>query len=235
MEKPKDSLTKEETLSMISHELKTSLTASKWIIEMLQDGDVGELSTTQKEMMTKLSISNQRMMNIVSNLIMLSRTGTHENEYNISDVNIVNVIDSIVFEFGGEAFSQHIELVYIKPEEDFPNIKGDESKLRIVFQNLIDNAIKYSKDGDRVVISLTKETEAIKITVKDTGIGIAEKDLPLIASQFYRAPNAVEKSGSGIGLYICSRIIEGHKGKINIQSSLGQGTTMTVTLPIGTN
>ncbi len=229
-----ENLTREETMSMISHELRTSLTASKWMLEMLQDGDVGELSVAQKEVINKLTSSNNRMMDVASNLIALSKTSSHESEYHMGEIDIVDVIDSVVFELGSEAFSQHIEIIYVKPEQDMPKISGDESKLRIVFQNLIDNAIKYSESGDRVVISLITENNDIKITIKDTGIGIDEKDLPLITNQFYRASNAAAKisAGSGIGLYICKRIIEGHGGKISIESALGKGTNVTITLPV---
>jgi len=232
--KAPESLTKADTMSMISHELRTSLTASKWMLEMLQDGDAGDLTTSQKEIISKLASSNSRMMDVATNLIALSKTESHESEYHMGEVDIVDIIDSVIFELGSEAFSKHIEIVYVKPEQEISKVKGDESKLRIVYQNLIDNAIKYSKSGDRVFISITKEEDYIKTSVKDTGIGIDPKNMPLITSQFYRAPNAVEKvsGGSGIGLYICKRIIEGHNGTLNIESILNTGTTVMITLPI---
>ena len=227
-------LSREETLAMISHELRTSLTASKWIIEMMQDGDVGELTIPQKEILQKLSSSNSRMMDIANNLILLSKNSGEENEYHMGKVDIIDLIDSVIFELGPQAFKEHIALVYVKPENEFPFVKGDETKLRIVFQNVIDNAIKYSSNGDRVYISLSKDEKLINISIKDTGIGIKEQDLPLITNQFYRASNAVEKAiaGSGIGLYICKRIIDGHGGVFNIESIYNGGTTITISLPI---
>jgi signal transduction histidine kinase len=116
-------------------------------------------------------------------------------------------------------------------------IKSDLKLLKIIFANLIDNAIKYSNSGGRVVISLITENDSLRVSIKDTGIGIDEKDLTMVTNQFYRAPNAAQKvsAGSGIGLYICKRIIEGHKGSINIESKLGSGTTITVNLPIPKN
>lgn len=229
-----ENLTREETMSMISHELRTSLTASKWMLEMLQEGDVGELSLSQKEVINKLVSSNNRMMDVATNLIALSKTSSHESEYHMGPIDIVDIIDSVVFELGSEAFSQHIEIIYVKPDNEIPKILGDESKLRIVFQNLIDNAIKYSSSGDRVVISVINEEGDVKITIKDTGIGIDTKDLPLITNQFYRASNATQKvsAGSGIGLYICKRIVEAHKGKVGIESVLNKGTNVTITLPV---
>jgi len=155
--KPPENLTKSDTMSMISHELRTSLTASKWMLEMLQDGDAGELSHTQKEIISKLALSNARMMEVATNLISLSKTESHESEYHMSELDIVDIIASVVFELGSEAFSKHIEIVYTKPEQEVPKIKGDESKLRIVYQNIIDNAIKYSKSGDKIMISINKE------------------------------------------------------------------------------
>lgn len=230
----KNSLTREETMSMISHELRTSLTASKWMLEMLQDGDVGDLTLSQKEVISKLLSSNSRMMEVATNLLTLSKASSHEGEYNMQELDLSEIIDSVIFELGGEAFRQHIELIYIKPDQELPKIKADESKLRIVFQNLIDNAVKYSNGGSRVVISTTKEENLIKISVKDTGIGIDVKDLPSITSEFYRAPNASRKisTGSGIGLYICKRIIEGHNGEMTIDSQINKGTVITINLPI---
>ncbi len=232
-----ENLTREETASMISHELRTSLTASKWMLDMLQDGDVGEMTIAQKEVVSKLMSSNSRMMDVATNLIALSKTSSHESEYHMGEIDVVDIIDSVVFELGSEAFSQHIEIIYVKPGQAIPKIHGDESKLRIVFQNLIDNAIKYSNSGGRVVISLITESGNLRISIKDTGIGISEKDLPMITKQFFRAPNATQKvtAGSGIGLYICKRIIEGHSGTVGIDSKLGEGTTITVTLPIPNN
>lgn len=229
-----ENLSREETLAMISHELRTSLTASKWMLEMLETGDVGELTIPQKETVAKLISSNSRMMDVATNLIMLAKTSSHESEYHMGMLDIVDIIDSVVFELGSAAFEQHIEIVYVKPDGQFPNVRADESKMRIVFQNLIDNAIKYSKSGDRIVISLDKNDQTATISIKDTGIGIAEKDLPMITTQFYRASNAAEKAkaGSGIGLYICKRIVEAHGGKLSIASELGKGTTVHVILPI---
>lgn len=230
-------LTREETLAMISHELRTSLTASKWMLEMLQEGDVGELTIPQKETVAKLVASNSRMMDVASNLIMLSKTSSSESEYHMGDLDVVDILDSVVFELGSAAFEQHIEIVYVKPETGFPQVRGDESKLRIVFQNIIDNAIKYSKSGDRIVISLDHDEKTATISIKDTGIGIAEKDLPMITNQFYRASNAAQKAraGSGIGLYICKTIIEAHNGRFDLKSELDKGTTVTVVLPIPNN
>ena len=227
-------LTQEETLSMISHELRTSLTASKWMLEMLLDGDLGELTNTQREMVNKLASSNSRMMEVATNIILITKSASHENEYHMGNIDIVDVIDSVVFELGSEAFSNHIEIIFVKPDYNFPKIYGDESKLRIVFQNIIDNAIKYSDNGGRVLISLSKNDDNITINIKDNGIGISQKDLPMITSQFYRAPNATKKAkaGSGIGLYICKRIVDGHKGKIEVESELGSGTSIIITLPI---
>lgn len=232
--KPKDSLTKEETMSMISHELRTSLTASKWMLEMLQDGDVGELTISQKEVVAKLAVSNARMMDVANNLIMFSKTSTEEGQYHMAQLDIIDTIDSVVFEMGSEAFEQHIEMVFVKPEEKFPEINGDESKLRIVFQNIIDNAIKYTNKGGHIVISLIRDDNYIIINVKDTGIGIDNKDISMITTEFYRAPNATQKAsaGSGIGLYICKRIVEAHKGSFELTSEINKGTTVHIKLPI---
>jgi len=230
---PKD-LTKEDTLSMVSHELRTSLTASKWMLGMLKDGDVGEITTDQKEIIGKLIASNSRMMEVATNLIILSKEASGQSVYHMEDLDVVDIISSVVFELGSEAFSKHIEIIYKKPERAIPKINGDEEKLRIVFQNIIDNAIKYNKSGGNIKITIIKEPIDVKITIEDTGMGISKEDLPLVTKQFYRGENATKSIsiGSGIGLYIGRCIIEGHHGKIKIDSTIDTGTTVIVTIPI---
>ncbi len=113
-------------------------------------------------------------------------------------------------------------------------VSGDELRLRELFLNLVDNAIKYSRSGGTVEMALTIEQGQARLSVTDHGIGIAEEDRPQIFDRFYRTDNARAhtKKGTGLGLAICSWIAESHHGHIEVQSQVGEGSTFTVWLPL---
>jgi signal transduction histidine kinase len=127
-----------------------------------------------------------------------------------------------------------VEVIFLKPEEKLPHIKGDAAKLRVVLQGLIENGIKYSNSGDKIFISSRVENNMMEISIKDTGIGISQEEQPLIFQKFFRAKNAqaVETIGTGFGLYTAKQVIEKHGGKIWFKSAEGEGTTFYFTVPL---
>ena len=117
--------------------------------------------------------------------------------------------------------------------ETLPKIEGDRDKLKQVFINLLSNAHKYNRTNGSIVISTAVEDNEILVSVEDTGIGIAENDIPNLFEKFYRVPGSDKIStGSGLGLSISKRIVEAHGGRINVKSKLGEGTIFTVHLPL---
>lgn len=226
--------TKSEWISIAAHQLRTSLSAVKWILKMFLDGDFGKLSSEQEGFMKKAYENNDRMVLLVNEMLSLNHTEDSSITYTIRKEELISLIDETVFDFHGESFKKGIEMIFLKPEENEIFIDCDREKLRVVLQNLIENSIKYSNKGDKVFIGLEKKGSEIELSIKDTGIGIPKEEQPKIFEKFYRATNAKEKEeiGSGLGLYTIKQIIEHHKGKIWFESESGKGTVFYFTIPL---
>ena len=225
---------KADIISITSHQLRTSLAALKWILKMLIDEDVGKLTSEQNELIEKAYNSNERMLVLVNDLLTLSHTDDISISYSFKDVDMIKMIDQTMFDFFGEANKKGIELIFLKPEVAFPSLSCDEGMIRVVIQNLVENAIKYSNNGGKVFISINQKENEAQLSVRDTGIGIKESDRDNIFKKFYRAPNAIDKDiiGSGLGLFTTKNIVEKHNGKIWFENEDGGGTTFIVKLPI---
>jgi signal transduction histidine kinase len=225
---------KADIISITSHQLRTSLSALKWILKMLIDEDVGKLTTEQNELIQKAFNSNERMLVLVNDLLTLSHTDDISITYSFKKIDILQLIEQTLFDFYGETNKKGIELIFLKPEGSLPLLNCDEAMIRVVVQNLVENSIKYSNQNGKVFISLKQLENNIQISVYDTGIGINEPDRPSIFKKFYRAPNAIEKDtiGSGLGLFTTKNIVEKHNGKIWFENAEGGGTTFFVSLPI---
>ena len=225
---------KSDIISITAHQLRTSLSALKWIIKMFIDEDVGKLTTEQNELMQKAFSSNERMLNLVNDLLTLSHSEDASISYNFKENDILHLIEQTIFEFSGEANKKEVDLIFLKPETSIPFVSCDEEMIRVVFQNLIENAIKYSGENGKVFISLKQQDNSVQISVRDTGIGIKNEDKDNIFKKFFRAPNAKEKEiiGSGLGLFTTKNIIEKHGGKIWFENDRDEGTTFFVLLPI---
>ena len=225
---------KSDIISITAHQLRTSLSALKWILKMFIDEDVGKLSSEQNELIQKAYTSNERMLALVNDLLVLNRTEDISIPYNFQKINILKLLEQTLFEFYGETKKKGIELNFLKPKNDIPLLNCDEEMIRIVIQNLLENSIKYSNQGGKVLISLDQKENNIEISVHDNGIGVDVSDKDSIFKKFFRAPNAIEKEivGSGLGLFTTKNIIERHNGKIWFESAGGNGTTFFITLPI---
>lgn len=225
---------KSDVISISAHELRTSLTALRWINEMMLKGDTGELTGEQRNFIEKQKLSIERMLGLVQEMLNINHTETAGLTYTFKNIDIVEIIEGVMFDFIGESYKKSIETVFIKPTEKIKKVKADPDKIRVVIQNLIENAIKYSESGDKVIVSAGVEGDFVRISVKDSGIGIPEEDKPQIFGKFYRGEKAkAEHSfGSGLGLYTAKKIIEAHGGEMSFDSKDDQGTTFFFTLPI---
>jgi signal transduction histidine kinase len=226
---------KSDLISISAHQLRTSLSALKWILKMFLDEDLGTLSSEQGSFVRKAYNSNERMIALVNDLLTLNHADDITIPYSFKKVDMLNLVEQTVFEFSGETNKKGIELIFLKPDTSLPSLTCDEEMIRVVLQNLIENAIKYSSEHGKVFVSLKESEGSIELSVHDTGIGIASVDADRIFTKFFRAPNAIEKDaiGSGLGLFTTRNIVERHKGKIWFQAAPGGGTTFFVALPIG--
>jgi signal transduction histidine kinase len=230
----KVSETKSDIISITAHQLRTSLSALKWIFKMFIDEDVGKLTNEQNELIKKAYNSNERMLFLVNDLLTLNHSENASIPYNFKKIDLLYLMEQTLFEFSGETNKKEIELIFLKPETPLPHVNCDEQMIRVVFQNLIENAIKYSNKGSKIFISVIQKENNIQISVHDTGIGIKGEDKENIFKKFFRAPSAVEKDsvGSGLGLFTTKNIVEKHNGKIWFENEDKGGTTFFVVLPI---
>lgn len=226
---------KADIVSISVHQIRTSLSALKWIIKMFLDGDLGKLTAEQENLMRKAYEGNDRAISVASELLLVNKTeGILEKKYVFSKVDIVELIDSTVFDFSGETHNKGIEIIFLKPETKLRHANADKEKIRVVIQNLIENAVKYSDMHGKIFITIKELNGMIQISVKDTGVGISEEGKSKIFEKFYRDPEAQKKEiiGTGIGLFTTKKIVEANGGKIWFESSKGEGTTFFFTIPI---
>ena len=225
---------KSNWISIAAHQLRTSLSAVKWILKMMIDHDFGELNAEQNGFIKKAFESNERMIKLVSEMLSLNHMTETGLTFHFEPNDLVKLIDETIFEFTGESFKNHIEVIFLRPTESVPLIPFDLEKIRVVLENLIENAIKYSDEKTRVVISMRTNEHDIEVSVKDTGIGIPKEQSSSIFQKAFRATNAKEKEvvGSGFGLYTTKHIVEKHDGKMWFESELGVGSTFYFTLPL---
>lgn len=228
-----ESATKSDLISISAHQLRTSLSAMKWILKMFLDGDFGTLTPEQENFMRKAFESDERMIRLVNEMLSITHAEDSLESFHPAPTDVVKLLDEVVFDFTGESYKRGIELIFLKPDHIPAAISADPDKMRVVFQNLIENAIKYSNKGGRIFINIRETDASIEISVRDTGIGIVAADQARIFEKFYRAPNAKVQDtvGSGLGLYTTKRIVEKHGGKIWFESTAGDGTTFYVSLP----
>lgn len=227
---------KTEFVSVASHQLRTPLTAIKLFAEILQSGESGNLSKTQKDYLENIYKSTERMVQLVNELLNVSRLETGRLTVTPVPARLDDLIDDIIKEVSSLAESKHCVVIFHKPKEKLEPIPIDLSLLRQIIGNLIGNAIVYSEPGKKcnVAVSLEQVKSNMLITVADQGVGIPKDEQPRIFEKFFRASNAVraEASGTGLGLYITKTIVDGFGGKIWFESEVGRGSTFYVTIPI---
>ena len=205
----------------------------KWILKMFLDGDFGTLTAEQHNFIEKAFESDERMVRLVNEMLSINHAEDTLDTMRLGHVDIVKLLEEVNFDFTGESYKRGIELIFLKPSQAVSPVMADMEKIRVVFQNLIENAIKYSNKGARVVVNVTETADTVEISVRDTGIGIADADTKNIFQKSFRTDNAQKQDsvGSGLGLYTTRRIIEKHRGKIWFESKIGEGTTFFVSLP----
>ncbi len=215
-----------------THELRTSLSAMKWMFQMLLDGDFGPLNDKQKEMIDQAIRANERMITLVNDTMTIIRTDGTSIPYDMQPLSLGTITDELIKEFTSEACHKGMHLRYTPPAEPIM-IQGDIEKLRIVLHNLLENAIKYGASNSDISITLTaKETDAV-LSIADRGLNIPDAEQDHIFQKFFRASNAKnEFVGVGLGLYATKSIVERHGGTISFESNPLRGTTFTVTFPL---
>lgn len=225
---------KTEFVSLTAHQLRTPLSAIKWILRALSEGDVGELKAKQKDMVEKAYNSNERMIDLINDL--LNVTKIEEGRYLYQPVlfHITDIVSAVVKDYTELAKRKNIVFTVQKPRQKLSRVLIDKEKISLAIQNLIDNAIKYTPTKGTVTVSVTGSAKEVKVSVQDSGMGIPKAQQARVFGKFFRATNAqtVDTEGSGLGLYLVKNIVEAHEGTVSFTSTANKGTTFTITLPV---
>ena len=240
---------KSEFVSRVSHELRTPLTTIKALTRLLMRDEIEE--EKRREYIETISLECDRQIDLVLNLLDLSRIEggvlriTHER------VDVGEVISSVVKSEARFAEKRSHEL-RIEPGVEVAQVCADSKALRRVLSNVIENAIKYTPDGGRIIVSAHEEEDNVGITVNDNGRGIPPEDMPILFDKFHRgrpAPDSAavrnattdaefledaDMSGVGLGLYLARNVMEQMGGRISVESEVGRGSTFTLHLPVWT-
>ncbi|MFW5804546.1 MAG: ATP-binding protein [bacterium] len=222
---------KNEFISIISHQLRAPLTATKGYVSMLMDGSFGKIKPQAKEALERVFKSNERLIGMVNELLNVSRIESGRMEFNFEEVDLQDIVKDVVEEMEEKAQEKELKLEY-KHKDDLPKIKGDPNKLNEIIMNLIENAIKYTSQG-KVVVNITKTNGNLKFKVKDNGLGIKQDDLDNLFQKFYRGTGKASKmKGTGLGLYVAKKVVNAHGGKIWAESKgEGHGSVFYFTIP----
>ncbi len=225
---------KTEFVSLAAHQLRTPISAIKWTLRMILDGDLGEITKEQRDFLEKTYLSNERMINLINDLLDVARIEEGRYLYKPIFAHIEDVVQFVINSYKTEIERRKINFNFKKPEKKSPRIKIDVEKIRLAIQNILDNAIKYTLPGGTVTVSLKYDKKEIELSVRDSGVGIPRDQQERVFSKFFRGVNVtkMETDGSGLGLYITKNIIEAHGGKIWFESEKNKGTAFHLTLPI---
>lgn len=218
--------TKDDFISMASHQLRTPLTSVKGYLSMVLDGDAGKVTPLQRQMLDQAYVSSQRMVFLIADLLNVSRLKTGKFVIEPSRVDLSEIVAEEVHQLTETAKNRSLTLQYDRPAA-FPELMLDETKIRQVIMNFIDNAIYYTPTGGKIEVELVETPVSVKLFVRDNGIGVPRIEQPHLFTKFYRAGNArrARPDGTGLGLFMAKKVIVAQGGTLVFDSKEGRGST----------
>ncbi len=225
---------KSEFLSIAAHQLRTPLSGFKWALDMLIKGEVGPVAIEQKVLLMKSYETNERLIRLVNEMLHATKIDSGMLLLRKSSTQLLDLLDSVLYEILPSASKAQVSIRFEERDDTLPPLMVDPEKMRAVFQNLLENAVKYSRPGGEVGIFASRTRDTVQFAIKDHGIGIPISEQAHIFTRFFRAENArkVDPNGTGLGLYIVKNVIEMHGGTIRLESREGEGTTIYFTLNV---
>jgi signal transduction histidine kinase len=224
---------KSEFMSIASHQLRTPLSVMKGYLSMMQEGSFGQVTDKQKEVVKKVYSTNEEMTHMVNDLLNVTRAEEGRLQYTFERVDVRDLAEAITRGLGMTARVKNLLLTAELPADPV-FLNADKDKLGQIISNLVDNAIKYTEQGNIIVRLSLPEPGTALITVKDTGLGIGEEEMKHLFESFSRGKAGTKSwtKGAGLGLYIAKQFVGAHKGKIWAKSEgEGRGSTFFVELP----
>jgi signal transduction histidine kinase len=223
---------KSQLIATVSHELKSPLTTVAGHLEMLESDTEG-IGEEARPSLAAIGRASQRMSRVIEDLLLLRKIGESQKPLGQESVDLVELVREAVAMTTLLMESKDLVVEVVVPEHPVLAL-GEREELDKVVLNVVSNAVKYTPERRRVRISLESATDVVVLRVADEGLGISEEDQARLFTEFFRStnPEAVAQPGTGLGLAIVKRIIERHRGQVEVESTLGEGSTFTVTLPI---
>ena len=225
---------KSEFVTIAAHQLRTPLSAIKWSLKLLLDGDAGALNKEQASFLERGYDTNERMIKLVNDLLSAARIEEGRFGYDFKDINLDEFLETTLKNYADIIKRKSINLKFEKIDGALPLVYADPEKLSLVLNNLLDNSVKYTPSGGQVGVKLEQKGNYALVSIADTGVGIPDSEQTRVFSKFFRASNVMrmETEGTGLGLFIVHNIIKRHGGDIHFISHESKGTTFTFTLPL---
>jgi len=223
---------KDDFVATVSHELRTPLTSMMGFLEMIREGEAGELTDEQKRFLAIVYRSSERLQRLVGDLLFVARLDASGLQLQFGDVRLDEVARECIESSSALARSREVELE--SDVQTVPELWGDRERLGQLVSNLVSNALKFTPAGGRVLVRTFVDSSTAVLEVADTGIGIPEAEQDRLFQRFFRSSTATEQAipGTGLGLVISKAIVEGHGGSIGVTSTPGEGTCFRVEFPL---
>ena len=224
---------KSEFVGIVSHQLRSPLSNLKWATELLMSGKLGKTEEKQTEYFKILKENSDRMGELIKDLLIVSRIETAKLPIKKVEFSLEDLVKELIKEFRPFAQASNVEIEF-QAKRNLPKIFADPSQIRLVIENLSDNAIRYIDGKGVVEIKVERQEKNLYLEIRDTGVGIPEEEQKYIFQKFFRSENVLkyQTQGSGLGLYISRAIIEKSGGKIGFKSEENKGSTFWFTLPL---
>ena len=225
---------KREFVSIAAHQLRTPLTAIKWATDMFLSGYAGKPSPEQTSLIEKAHQSTDRMIVLVNDLLNTARLEDGRLVGERKPTDIVVLMQTVIDNLKASIAQKKHTVTFIPPKEKLPLLVTDSETMILAFQNLVENAVRYTKAGGKINVTIERKNEHLAVAVSDNGVGVPEDQKERIFGKFFRGRNVInmETEGSGLGLFIAKNIVETHGGKVQFESQENKGTVVTISLPL---
>ncbi len=224
---------KDDFISIASHQLRTPATGVKQYVGMLLEGYVGKLPAEQQLLLTKAYESNERQLKIIDDLLKVARVDAGFISLQTETVDLIQLLQDVIYEQLGKIEKRHQTIKFQHTAKSL-KLNIDSALMRMVFENLIDNASKYTPEGKGLRVRIVKTSKSVVISFNDEGVGIAKRDIGQLFQKFARFNDSITHAaeGSGLGLYWAKQIVDLHNGTISVTSRLHKGSTFVIQLPV---
>jgi signal transduction histidine kinase len=223
---------KDDFVASVSHELRTPLTSIRGYLELLREGEVGELTKDQLGFVSIVERNADRLLRLVGDLLFVAQVEAGKIALEPGPTDVEELVRQAADAARPAAAEKGIELD-VEHVDGLSELHADRARLGQVFDNLISNALKFTPPGGHVAVRTSQQAEAVVIEISDDGMGMSEADVNQLFERFFRAASATEQAiqGTGLGLAIVKAIVEAHDGAITVESAAGEGTIFRVELP----